>query len=179
MKKIIRMTESDLTRLVKRVIREQAAAKTPDLEAIKKQIVGKKVGLTSTGKFINSDGPDTKLNFQDGDVFTTFLIEDATTNYAGEGLIMSGKDLKAVDNRGVDKIVLELGQVNISTLTWRGCKKPKNFTAKGMQRVGYSSASPNQLSKGEMGVSNPALSDILFKAFGCAADIDTTPDFQP
>jgi hypothetical protein len=30
-----------------------------------------------------------------------------------------------------------------------------------------------------MGVSNPALSDILFKAFGCAADIDATPDFQP
>jgi hypothetical protein len=180
MKKIIRMTESDLTRLVKRVIREQAAAKTPDLEAIKKQIVGKKVGLTSTNaRFFNIEGPDTRPNFQSGDVFTTFLIEDATTNYAGEGLIMSGKDLKAVDNRGVDKSPLELGQVKISTLTWRGCKKPKIFIAKGMQRVGHTEASPYQLSNGEMGVSNPALSDILFKAFGCAADIDATPDFQP
>lgn len=173
------MTESDLTRLVKRVIREQAAAKTPDLEAIKKQIVGKKVGLTSTnGKFL-SDEYDTKPNFQAGDVFTTFLIEDATTNNAGEGLIIRGKDLKAVDNRGVDKSPLEFGQVKINTLTWKGCESPKNFTAKGMQRVGYTTASAYQLSNGYMGVSNPALSDILFKAFGCAADIDATPDFQP
>jgi len=180
MKKIIRMTESDLTRLVKRVIREQAAAKTPDLEAIKQQIVGKKVGLTSTnGTFLNSEGTDTKPNFQAGDVFTTFLIEDATTNNAGEGLIMSGKDLKAVDNRGVDKSPLEFGQVKINILTWKGCKSPKGFTAKGMQRVGYTTASAYQLSNGYMGVSNPALSDILFKAFGCAADIDATPDFQP
>jgi hypothetical protein len=173
------MTESDLTRLVKRVIREQAAAKTPDLEAIKQQIVGKKVGLTSTTGIFNSEAHDTKPNFKAGDVFTTFLIENATTNNAGEGLIMSGKDLKAVDNRGVDKSVLEFGQVNISTLTWKGCKSPKNFYAKGMQRVGYTKESPYQLSNGHMYVSNPALSDILFKAFGCAADIDATPDFQP
>jgi len=179
MKKIIRMTESDLTRLVKRVIREQAAAKTPDLEAIKKQIVGKKVGLTSnTGKF-HPEGIDTKTNFQAGDVFTTFLIEDATTNNTGEQLIMRGKDLKAVDNRGVDKSPLEFGQVKINTLTWKGCKNPKTFYAKGMQRVGHTEASTYQLSNGYMGASNPALSDILFKAFGCAADIDATPDFQP
>jgi hypothetical protein len=178
MKKIIRMTESDLTRLVKRVIREQAAAKTPDLEAIKKQIVGKKVGLTSnTGKF-SPEGIDTKTNFQAGDVFTTFLIEDATINPAG-GLTMIGKDLKAVDNRGVDKSPLEFGQVKINKLIWDGCKAPSKFTAKGMQRVGHNEASPYQLSNGYMGVTNPALSDILFKAFGCAADIDTTPDFQP
>jgi hypothetical protein len=178
MKKIIRMTESDLTRLVKRVIREQAAAKTPDLEAIKKQIVGKKVGLTSTtGKF-HPEGIDTKTNFQAGDVFTTFLIEDATNN-AGGGLTIRGKDLKAVDNRGVDKSPLEFGQVKIDKLIWTGCKSPSKFTAYGMQRVGYSSGSDYQLSNGYMGVSNPALSDILFKAFGCAADIDATPDFQP
>jgi hypothetical protein len=178
MKKIIRMTESDLTRLVKRVIREQAAAKTPDLEAIKKQIVGKKVGLTSNnGKFL-SDEYDTKPNFQAGDVFTTFLIEDATTQ-TGEGLTIIGKDLKAVDNRGVDKSPLEFGQVKIDKLIWTGCKAPSKFTAYVMQRVGYSSASDYQLSNGYMGVSNPALSDILFKAFGCAADIDATPDFQP
>ena len=173
------MTESDLTRLVKRVIREQAAAKTPDLEAIKQQIVGKKVGLTSTNGTFNSQGTDTKPNFQAGDVFTTFLIEDATTNNAGEGLIIRGKDLKAVDNRGVDKSPLEFGQVKINTLTWKGCKAPNYFTAKGMQRVGYTKESPYQLSDGYMGVSNPTLSDVLFKAFGCAADIDATPDFQP
>ena len=172
------MTESDLTRLVKRVIREQAAAKTPDLEAIKKQIVGKKVGLTSTNGKFPSQGTDTKPNFQAGDVFTTFLIEDATTQ-TGEGLTIRGKDLKAVDNRGVDKSPLEFGQVKIDKLIWSGCKAPSKFTAYGMQRVGYTETSNYQLSNGFMGVSNPALSDILFKAFGCAADIDATPDFQP
>lgn len=177
MKKIIRMTESDLTRLVKRVIREQAAAKTPDLEAIKKQIVGKKVGLTSITGTFQAEGKDTKPNFQKGDVFTTFLIEDA--NLSNGRLIMTGKDLKAVDNRGVEKSALEFGQVKINTLIFKGCEDPKTFTAMGIQRVGYGELSTYEESKGNMFVSNPTLSDILFKAFGCAPDIDVTPDFQP
>ena len=177
MKKIIRMTESDLTRLVKRVIREQAAAKTPDLESIKKQIVGKKVGLTSINGTFQAEGKKTAPNFQKGDVFTTFLIEDA--NLSNGRLIMTGKDLKAVDNRGVAKNMLDFGAVRIDSLIFRGCQDPKIFTAMGTQRVGYGELSTYEESKGYMAVGNPTLSDMLFKAFGCAADIDPTPDFQP
>lgn len=179
MKKIIRMTESDLTRLVKRVIKEQEAAKTPDLEAIKKQIVGKKVGLTSISGTFQAEGKDTKPNFQRGDVFTTFLIENAEFDSVNGRLIMKGKDLKAVDNRGVESTNLSFGQVKINTLIFKGCKDPKTFTAMGVQRVGVSELSTYQVSKGSMYVGNPTLSDILFKAFGCAPDIDATPDFQP
>ena len=177
MKKIIRMTESDLTRLVKRVIKEQEAAKTPDLEAIKKQIVGKKVGLTSVTGTFQSEGKDGKPNFQRGEVFTTFLIEGVSLDSSGR-LIMKGKDLKTVNSRGVPQS-LAFGQVNIDTLIFNGCNDPKSFTAKGIQRVGVSEASVYEVSKGSMYVGNPTLSDMLFKAFGCAADIDATPDFRP
>ena len=176
MKKIIRMTESDLTRLVKRVIREQAAAKTPDLESIKKQIVGKKVGLKSVTGTFQADGKDAKPNFKRGDIFTTFLIEDA--NLSNGRLIMTGKDLGAVDNRGVAKN-LEFGQANIETLIFKGCTDPRILTAMGTMRVGYSEASIYEVSKGNMLVANPTLSDILFKDFGCAPDIDVRPDFEP
>jgi hypothetical protein len=189
MKKIIRLTEADLTRLVRRVIKEQGAilpgsqqdiakrAQAPDLESIKKQIVGKKVGLTSITGTFNPDGKDTKTNFQRGDVFTTFLIEDA--NLSNGRLIMTGKDLKAVDNRGVAKNMLDFGAVRIDSLIFRGCQDPRIFTAMGTQRVGYGELSTYEESKGNMLVSNPTLSDMLFKAFGCAPDIDDTADFQP
>ena len=178
MKKIISMTESDLTRLVKRVIKEQEAAKTPDLEAIKKQIVGKKVGLTSVNGTFQADGKTTAPNFQRGEVFTTFLIEGVSLDSSGR-LIMKGKDLKTVDNRGVPQSMLAFGQVNIDTLIFNGCQDPRSFTAKGIQRVGVSELSTYEVSKGSMYVGNPTLSDMLFKAFGCAPDIDATPDFQP
>lgn len=171
------MTESDLTRLVKRVIKEQAAAKTPDLEAIKKQIVGKKVGLTATGVSFQTETM-TRPNFKTGDVFTTFRIDDVSLNPQGQ-LIMKGTDLKGVDSRGVALSMLEFGQVVIDKLVFKGCNDPKMFTAYGKQRVGVSDASTYQVTTGYMNVSNPTLSDILFKAFNCAPDIDTKPDFIP
>jgi hypothetical protein len=179
MKKIIRMTESDLTRLVKRVIKEQQqqVAKPIDLSSLKSQVVGKKVQLTMTGTKPYSLYDD-YYGKKAGDIVTTFLIDDVTDPKNGT-LVFMGRDLAFTDARGnLSTGDFDRSLIKINELLWKGCKDPR-FVAKGVQGT-----ASNQVSKGNpepatLGVTNKTLLDICFKSAGCAPDIDNTPDFQP
>jgi hypothetical protein len=179
MKKIIRLTESDLTRLVRRVIKEQQeqGAKPIDLASLKSQVVGKKVQLTMTGTKPNSLYAD-DYGKKAGDIVTTFLIEDVTNSKDGT-LVFTGKDLAFTDARGN----LSTGDFNrslikINELFWKGCKDPR-FVAKGVQGTAKYTESKGNPETAYLGVTNKTLLDICFKSAGCAPDIDNTPDFQP
>ena len=195
MKKIIRLTEADLTRLVRRVIKEQGAilpgsqqdiakrAQAPDLESIKKQIVGKKVKLIMDGE-LNSQYKEYFNKYGDktnGDVLTTFLIDDVIAN-GTSGLKFTGRDLTFLDARANASEVSDVKSFKVESIVWPGCSNPYMFTANGFQG-NYSnsvqvSGVPNPIAA-SMRVINPALSDFAFKASGCDPDIDDTADFQP
>jgi len=179
MKKIIRLTESDLTRLVRRVIKEQQeqGAKPIDLASLKSQVVGKKVQLTMTGTkpiSLYSDDYGKKA----GDIVTTFLIEDVTDPKNGT-LVFMGRDLAFTDARGnLSTGDFKRSLIKINQLIWNGCKDPR-LTAKGVQgTVKYEDPSGTP-ETAYLGVANKTLLDICFKSAGCAPDIDNTPDFQP
>jgi hypothetical protein len=179
MKKIIRMTESDLTRLVKRVIREQQQGGKPiDLEKLKSQVVGKKVQLTMTGTAASSEYSE-DYGKKPGDIVTTFLIKDVT-NAAGGTLVFWGKDLAFTDARGNQSDAdFDRSLIKINQLLWNGCKDPR-FIAHGVQ--GATRNNEDDYRKpvpATLGVANKTLSDICFQSAGCAPDIDKTPDFQP
>jgi hypothetical protein len=179
MKKIIRLTESDLTRLVRRVIKEQQqqVAKPIDLASLKSQVVGKKVQLTMTGiKPISLYADD--YGKKAGDIVTTFLIEDVTDGKNGT-LVFMGRDLAFTDARGnQSNLDFDRSMIKINQIMWEGCKKPK-FTAKGVQGTAQYEESKGTPETAYLGVANKTLSDICFKSAGCAPDIDNTPDFQP
>lgn len=177
------MTESDLTRLVKRVIKEQAAAKTPDLEAIKKQVVGKKVKLIMASE-LNSQYKEDFNEFgnkKKGDALTTFLIDDVIAN-GTSGLKFTGRDLTFLDARANASEVTDVKSFKVESLVWAGCSDPYVFTAIGKQGNYRNAQQMKDVTKpiaASMRVTNPTLSDIAFKASGCAPDIDDTEDFQP
>lgn len=178
MRKIIRLTESDLTRLVKRVIKEQQqVAKPIDLASIKSQVVGKKVQLTMTGTKPNSLYAD-DYGKKAGDIVTTFLIDDVTDPKNGTLLFM-GRDLAFTDVRGNQSDTdFDRSMIKIKQLTWKGCKDPR-FIATGVQGTVQYQVSKGTPETAYLGVANKTLSDICFQSAGCAADIDKTPDFQP
>jgi hypothetical protein len=179
MRKIIRLTESDLTRLVKRVIKEQQqqVAKPIDLASLKSQVVGKKVQLTMTGTKANSVYSDYYTK-KPGDIVTTFLIDDVTDPKNGT-LVFMGRDLSLTDARGNQSdLDFDISMIKIKQLTWNGCKDPR-FVAKGLQGTVSNYQSKGTPETAYLGVTNKTLSDICFQSAGCAPDIDKTPDFQP
>jgi hypothetical protein len=178
MKKIIRMTESDLTRLVKRVIREQQQGGKPiDLEKLKSQVVGKKVQLTMTGTKATSLYSDYYAK-KPGDIVTTFLIDDVTDPKNGT-LVFMGRDLSLTDARGNQSdLDFDIRMIKIKQLTWNGCKDPR-FVAKGLQGSISNYQPKGNPEPATLGVTNKTLLDICFQSAGCAPDIDKTPDFQP
>jgi hypothetical protein len=180
MRKIIRLTESDLTRLVKRVIKEQQqqqVAKPIDLASIKSQVVGKKVQLTMTGTKANSLYSDYYAK-KTGDIVTTFLIDDVTDPKNGT-LVFMGRDLALTDARGNQSdLDFDIRMIKIKQLTWNGCKDPR-FVATGLQGSISNYQPKGKPEPARLGVANKTLSDICFQSAGCAADIDKTPDFQP
>jgi hypothetical protein len=179
MKKIIRLTESDLTRLVRRVIKEQQqqVAKPIDLASLKSQVVGKKVQLTMTGTKPTSLYDD-DYGKKAGDIVTTFLIDDVTDPKNGT-LVFMGRDLAFTDARGNQSDYdFDRSLIKINELLWKGCKDPR-FTAKGVQGTAQYEESKGNPVPATLGVTNKTLLDICFKSAGCAPDIDNTPDFQP
>jgi len=180
MKKIIRLTESDLTRLVKRVIKEQQqqVAKPIDLASLKSQVVGKKVQLTMKSAKIQSLYRDYFAK-KAGDIVTTFLIDDVTDPKNGT-LVFTGRDLAFTDARGTQSdLDFDRSMVKIKQIEWGGCKNPYYFTAKGLQGTVSNHQSKGTPETAYLYVTNKTLSDICFQSAGCAADINTTPDFQP
>jgi hypothetical protein len=179
MKKIIRLTESDLTRLVKRVIKEQQqVAKPIDLASLKSQVVGKKFQLTMTGIKPNSLYAD-DYGKKAGDIVTTFLIDDVTDPKNGTLLFM-GRDLAFTDVRGNQSdLDFDRSMIKIKQIEWGGCKDPYYFTAKGVQGNISNNRAEGKPEFAYLYVTNKTLSDICFQSAGCAADIDKTPDYQP
>jgi hypothetical protein len=182
MKKIIRMTESDLTRLVKRVIKEQAN-EPKAVTSLKNQVVGKKVKLIMDGE-LNSQYKEYFNKYGDkkkGDVLTTFLIDDVIAN-GTSGLKFTGRDLTFLDARANASEVTDVQSFKVDSIVWPGCSDPYMFRASGFQGNYSNGRQMDGVPKpiaATMWVTNSTLSDIAFKASGCAPDIDDTEDFQP
>ena len=133
MKKIIRMTESDLTRLVKRIIKEQAN-EPKAVTSLKSQVVGKKVKLIIDGELV-SQYKEYFNKFGDkkkGDVLTTFLIDDVIAN-GKSGLKFTGRDLTFLDARANASEVSDVKSFKVESIVWPGCSNPYMFTANGFQ----------------------------------------------
>jgi hypothetical protein len=180
MKKIIRLTESDLTRLVRRVIKEQQeqGAKPIDLASLKSQVVGKKFQLTMKGAKIQSQYSD-YYGKKAGDIVTTFLIDDVT-NPKNQQLVFTGRDLAFTDARGTQSdLDFDRSMVKIKQIEWEGCKTPHYFTARGAQGSIVNHQVKGTPETAYLYVTNKTLSDMCFQSAGCAPDIDKTPDYQP
>jgi len=177
-KNVIRLTESELKNYIRKVIKEQAQAKTPDLESIKSQVVGKKIQLTVDGKLQGSAYRD-YFTKKSGEVLTTFLVDSVTVS--GTQVVLTGRDLLTIDARGNNQTAWgDVSQFKVQTLTWKGCQDPYNLVARGVQgnymngQAKEAKAFPSMID-----VTNKTLTDILFNASSCAPDIDDEKDFIP
>lgn len=176
------MTESDLTRLVKRVIREQAKEHR-GIDSIKSQVVGKKVKLIIASE-LHSQYKEDFNKFGDkkkGDTLTTFLIDDVIAN-GTSGLKFTGRDLTFMDARANASEVTDSKSFKVESIVWPGCSDPYVFTANGKQGNYRNGAQMQGVTKpmaASLKVTNPTLSDIAFKASGCDPDINDEADFRP
>jgi len=177
-KNVIRLTESELKNYIRKVIKEQAQAKTPDLESIKSQVVGKKIQLTVDGK-LQGSAYSNYFTKKSGEVLTTFLVDSVTVS--GTQVVLTGRDLSTIDARGNNQTAWgDVSQFKVQTLTWKGCQDPYYLVARGVQgnymngQAKEAKAFPSMID-----VTNKTLTDILFNASSCAPDIDDEKDFTP
>jgi hypothetical protein len=181
-KNVIRLTESELKNYIRKVIKEQAQAqvKTPDLESIKSQVVGKKIQLTNNSNKIMNTLYDDYFTSKKGEVLTTFLVDSVELTPNKTSVVLTGRDLSFTDKRSNETHTMNMSQFKVQTLTWQGCSYPHSFQANGLQgTIVNSQVKTETPPKAYLFVTNKTLSDILFNASGCAADIDSTPDFRP
>lgn len=148
------MTESDLTRLVKRVIQEQASADPS--QALKSELLNKKVSLFATASATEP--------------MTTFMIKDIKVD--GDRAVLSGLDLNHVDARG-NAVSVPAGTHVIKSIIFT-CKRLNGFAATTEKSRGEQGFTPDR-----MMVFSKNLSAKLKDLMNCEPDIDKTPDFQP
>jgi hypothetical protein len=102
MKKIIRLTESDLTRIIKRVIKEEE-----DFDSLVKKVFGKKTPNVS--KVSNKNEMDESiLRFSDGEEFDTSGPLRKEERYDGWYVIGNGKLIPAKDEEDADEKIERL-----------------------------------------------------------------------
>jgi len=124
MSRIIRLTESDLTRLVRRVINEDQAAQSQQFQQLQSKIASK---MKSSGCFDSSNYPnlykasmgsiDTIIGLlaiaiASGMFASTFgLSSFASFTLGGMGLYASGSGVKKIYDANISKIRPELGKL--------------------------------------------------------------------
>lgn len=102
MKRIIRLTESDLAKIVKRVIREQEETDTPfDLKLISPQGFGKVLGLDKSGENFQI----TNLNICD-----FFQVKEQGT---GKDTYKTKVQFKNISNKGIRVIDADVQSVDL------------------------------------------------------------------
>ena len=103
MKKVIRLTESDLTRIIKRVIKEEEE----DFDSLVKKVFGKKTPNVS--KVSNKhEMAEHTLRFSDGEEFDTSGPLRKEERYDGWYVIGNGRLIPVKDEEEADKKIERL-----------------------------------------------------------------------